>query len=86
VQRNGFTFDGIDANSLNSALDRAMEMYKSKPEAWRDLEKKNMQVGCGGQGPRCSGRICRKYMLRGAPGAQRPLPQGGLCKVTLDRG
>lgn len=44
AQRNGFSFDGIDAGSLDSALDRAVAYYKQRPEWWRDLVRQNMQV------------------------------------------
>ncbi|KAI3425281.1 hypothetical protein D9Q98_009048 [Chlorella vulgaris] len=40
--RNGYVFDGIDANSLNSALDRALRAYKEKPEEWKELRGRIM--------------------------------------------
>ena len=39
---NGFVFDGTDDNSLHSALDRAVAMYKGKPAAWHELALRNM--------------------------------------------
>ena len=42
AQANGFVFDGADDNSLHSALDRALVMYKDKPTAWHELCLRNM--------------------------------------------
>ena len=39
---NGFVFDGTDDNSLHSALDRAVAMYKGEPTAWHELALRNM--------------------------------------------
>jgi len=39
---NGFVFDGTDDNCLYGALDRALSMYKNKPEAWTQLSLSNM--------------------------------------------
>ena len=44
---NGFVFEGIDASSLNSALDRACACYRDRPDWWRQLRR----AGLGG--PRC---------------------------------
>ncbi|XP_051132077.1 uncharacterized protein LOC127252099 [Andrographis paniculata] len=41
---NGFVFEGIDEGSLNQALDRAFYCYKEKPEKWRGIVKKVMQI------------------------------------------
>ena len=41
-EANGFVFDGADDNSVNSALDRALAMYKDKPDAWHELSLRNM--------------------------------------------
>ncbi|KAI7843173.1 hypothetical protein COHA_003157 [Chlorella ohadii] len=42
MQPNGYVFDGIDAGSLNSALDRAIAAYKGKPEEWAALRGRIM--------------------------------------------
>ena len=39
---NGFVFDGTDDNSLHSALDQAVAMYKDKTMAWNELAQRNM--------------------------------------------
>lgn len=39
---NGYTFGGTDAPALDSALDRALEAYRSDPNWWRDLVVRNM--------------------------------------------
>ena len=31
---NGFTFDGVDEASEDSALDRALQYYRDRPEWW----------------------------------------------------
>lgn len=41
-ERNGFSFDGTDANSLHGALDRAVALFKDDPERWRELSLRNM--------------------------------------------
>ncbi|KAL4430366.1 hypothetical protein ABPG77_002172 [Micractinium sp. CCAP 211/92] len=41
-QPNGYVFDGIDAGSLNSALDRAMQHFRNKPEWWAQLRGRIM--------------------------------------------
>ena len=40
---NGFVFHGVDVASVDSALDRAIAMYQSNPEAWTALVNKNMR-------------------------------------------
>lgn len=40
---NGFVFDGIDAGSLYSALDRALSLYKQRPERWEALSRQVMR-------------------------------------------
>ena len=47
-EANGFSFDGIDAGSLNSAFDRAVKYYNEKPEWWAELVRQNMQVRAAG--------------------------------------
>ncbi|EFN53763.1 hypothetical protein CHLNCDRAFT_25546 [Chlorella variabilis] len=42
-EANGYVFDGIDANSLNSALDRALNAFKERPEWWAQLRGRIMQ-------------------------------------------
>ena len=37
LRPNGFVFDGIDAGSLNTALDRALRYYRERPEWWEGL-------------------------------------------------
>ncbi|KAL0410339.1 UNVERIFIED_CONTAM: putative starch synthase 4, chloroplastic/amyloplastic [Sesamum latifolium] len=41
---NGFVFEGIDEGSLNGALDRAFSYYRQKPDEWRGIVKKVMQI------------------------------------------
>lgn len=41
---NGYTFDGTDEASLNSALDRALENCKGNPSKWKELVRKNMAI------------------------------------------
>ncbi|KAI3443478.1 hypothetical protein Pfo_000143 [Paulownia fortunei] len=41
---NGFVFEGIDEGSLNWALDRAFSYYREKPNEWRGIVKKVMQM------------------------------------------
>ncbi|KAK3279313.1 hypothetical protein CYMTET_12794, partial [Cymbomonas tetramitiformis] len=41
---NGFVFDGADEGSLDSALDRAIQYYKEKPEWWAQLSRSDMQL------------------------------------------
>ncbi|KAL8488225.1 hypothetical protein ACS0TY_024033 [Phlomoides rotata] len=41
---NGFVFEGIDEGSLNWALDRAFSYYREKPDEWRGIVKKDMQM------------------------------------------
>ena len=38
----GFVFDGTDAGSLDGALDRALALYKDKPEDWAQLVQRCM--------------------------------------------
>lgn len=40
---NGFVFEGIDAGSLESALDRAVAMCRDRPEEWAALCAANMR-------------------------------------------
>ena len=40
---NGFVFDGADERSLDSALDRAIDMYKNDPEGWSTLTTNAMK-------------------------------------------
>ena len=42
---NGFVFEGIDAGSLDSALDRAIGMFRERPEEWAALAERNMADG-----------------------------------------
>ena len=37
LRPNGFVFEGIDAGSLNTALDRALRYYRERPEWWEGL-------------------------------------------------
>ncbi|KAK6131735.1 hypothetical protein DH2020_034532 [Rehmannia glutinosa] len=41
---NGFVFEGIDEGSLNRALDRAFSYYREKPNEWKGIVKKVMQM------------------------------------------
>ncbi|KAL0308345.1 UNVERIFIED_CONTAM: putative starch synthase 4, chloroplastic/amyloplastic [Sesamum radiatum] len=41
---NGFVFEGIDEGSLNGALGRAFSYYRQKPDKWRSIVKKVMQI------------------------------------------
>ena len=47
---NGFTFDGVDGGSLDSALDRALERYRGGQEWWRALVSRNMLHDSSWQG------------------------------------
>lgn len=40
---NGFVFHGVDARSLDAAMDRAFEMYNSEPDKWMALSLGNME-------------------------------------------
>ena len=40
---NGFVFHGVDARSLDVAMDRAFEMYNSEPSKWTALSLRNME-------------------------------------------
>lgn len=40
---NGYVFHGVDAASLDEALERAFSLYKNNPEAWKALSIKNMR-------------------------------------------
>ena len=42
---NGFVFDGIDAGSLESALDRALSMFSSRREEFAALQSRNLSEG-----------------------------------------
>ncbi|GFP84465.1 probable starch synthase 4 chloroplastic/amyloplastic [Phtheirospermum japonicum] len=41
---NGFVFEGIDEGSLNWALDRAFSYYRERPNEWREIVKKVMEM------------------------------------------
>ncbi|KAH6817293.1 hypothetical protein C2S51_000896 [Perilla frutescens var. frutescens] len=41
---NGFVFEGIDEGSFNWALDRAFSYYREKPDEWRGIVKKVLQM------------------------------------------
>ncbi|KAL0338808.1 UNVERIFIED_CONTAM: putative starch synthase 4, chloroplastic/amyloplastic [Sesamum angustifolium] len=41
---NGFVFEGIDEGSFNGALGRAFSYYRQKPDEWRSMVKKVMQI------------------------------------------
>eukprot|EP00891_Asterochloris_glomerata_P000624 jgi/Astpho2/624/fgenesh1_pm.00013_%23_17_t len=43
-QGNGYCFDGVDEGSLNSALDRALQAFREKPDWWALLCRRNMQI------------------------------------------
>lgn len=43
LRGNGFVFDGVDAGSLEEALDRAFSMYTTSPQAWHTLSTNNMK-------------------------------------------
>jgi starch synthase len=43
LRGNGFVFDGVDAGSLEEALDRAFSMYTTSPQAWHSLSTNNMK-------------------------------------------
>ncbi|SCA62647.1 Glycogen synthase [Chlamydiales bacterium SCGC AG-110-M15] len=40
-ERNGYSFDDLDANGVNSALDRAIKHYRDYPDIWKHM----MEVG-----------------------------------------
>ena len=42
---NGFVFDGVDAGSLDHALNRALDMYFQQRDRWDTLALKNMRNG-----------------------------------------
>ena len=46
---NGYAFDGTDAGSLNSALDRAFAAYKDDKAQWSSLVADNMRRDCSWQ-------------------------------------
>lgn len=41
---NGFVFDGVDEGSLNHCLTRAFQVYKTSPEVFSKVSKKNMKA------------------------------------------
>ncbi|KAJ9511717.1 hypothetical protein QJQ45_022591 [Haematococcus lacustris] len=41
---NGFTFDGADAGSLYTALDRAVALYRTQPQRWQQVSQQNMRA------------------------------------------
>ena len=41
---NGFVFDGVDEGSLNSALDRALQLHRSDLDRWQAVAARNMQA------------------------------------------
>lgn len=41
---NGFVFEGIDEGSLNGALERAFKFYLEKPDEWKKLVEKIMEI------------------------------------------
>jgi len=43
-EENGFTFDGTDEGSLDGALCRAIECYKTRASVWEDLVVSNMKT------------------------------------------
>lgn len=43
-RRNGYTFSGVNEESLNHALDRALSHFFQRRESWKDLVKKAMQM------------------------------------------
>ncbi|KAJ7968884.1 Starch synthase, chloroplastic/amyloplastic [Quillaja saponaria] len=42
--RNGFTFLTPDEQGVNSALERAIELYRNNPESWKQLVQKDMNI------------------------------------------
>uniref|UniRef100_A0ACD5U0C4 Uncharacterized protein n=1 Tax=Avena sativa TaxID=4498 RepID=A0ACD5U0C4_AVESA len=42
--RNGFTFVKADEQGLSSAMERAFNYYKRKPEVWKQLVQKDMRI------------------------------------------
>ncbi|KAK9936719.1 hypothetical protein M0R45_013547 [Rubus argutus] len=42
--RNGYSFLSPDEQGLNGALERAFRHYLSKPESWRQLVQKDMNI------------------------------------------
>jgi starch synthase len=42
---NGFVFHGVDAGSLDGALDRAMDMYLERKDEWEQLQCNNLING-----------------------------------------
>lgn len=42
---NGFVFDGVDAGSLDGALNRAFGMYHTRPAEWAALRDRNLAEG-----------------------------------------
>mmetsp|Transcript_9372 Transcript_9372/g.23219 ORF Transcript_9372/g.23219 Transcript_9372/m.23219 type:complete len:657 (-) Transcript_9372:563-2533(-) len=43
-ERNGWTFDGADAGSMNGALDRAIRLFKEQPQRWAELSERVMRA------------------------------------------
>eukprot|EP00210_Caulerpa_lentillifera_P005964 g5699.t1 len=41
---NGFSFSGVDGESLSACLKRAIEMYENEPEKWRNVSQRNMEL------------------------------------------
>lgn len=41
---NGFVFEGIDEGSLNWSLERAFKFYFEKPDEWKKLVQKIMEI------------------------------------------
>jgi starch synthase len=44
---NGFSFGGTDEASLDGALDRALALYRDRPDAWAALVARNMGLDVG---------------------------------------